>query len=77
MNDKLNLKHLTNIFNPRLQDAKYYVGGLPGESLEQTWQRHLEYLKDKIIGRPKATNHYTVEELESFDMVGVYIKEIS
>lgn len=33
------------------------------------------YLFDKIIGKPKASFKYTVEELEDMGMIGVYIEE--
>jgi hypothetical protein len=36
------------------------------------WQGHLEWLADKVIGEPKATEECTVEELKAEGMVGVY-----
>lgn len=34
--------------------------------------RHDPYYRDKIIGRPKATESYSVEELQAMGIVGVY-----
>jgi hypothetical protein len=38
----------------------------------QEWASHLKWLQDKIISRPKATDHFTTEQLENMGMVGVY-----
>lgn len=35
-------------------------------------QAHLRWMAQFVCGRPKATDHYTVEELEKFGMVGLY-----
>lgn len=32
----------------------------------------MKWLADKIIGEPKATDTYTVQELKDMGMVGVY-----
>lgn len=42
---------------------------------EHAWQRHLEYLSDKIISDPQETAHYTVDELKAMGLVGVYTRE--
>jgi hypothetical protein len=34
-----------------------------------------EWLKDKVIGEPKASDTYTVEDLKKIGMIGIYIKE--
>ncbi len=67
------MEWLTNIYNPELPDAKWYIPFSPYQTQGQAWEAHLKYLKDKIIGRPKA-NMMTVEELEARDLVGVYKK---
>ena len=38
-------------------------------------ERHRQWLKDKIIGEPKASEKYTVEQLKEMGLVGVYVKE--
>ena len=42
------------------------------ETLEQAWARREAYLADKTIGLPKATEAYTVGELQRMGFVGVY-----
>lgn len=69
------MKWLTNIYNPNRPDAFQYIYSELGESIDQAWSNHLEWLKDKIILEPKATDTYTVEQLEEMGMVGVYSRE--
>ena len=33
-----------------------------------------DWLRDKIIGRPKASRKHTVEELEAMGLVGLYVE---
>ena len=35
-----------------------------------------EYLSDKVIGRPQATKYYSVEKLEEWGLIGVYVEDI-
>ena len=57
------LKWLTNTRDPK---------NFSGDTLHRQEQEALEYLENKIIGRPKATERYSVEELEAMGLVGVY-----
>lgn len=66
------MKFLSNTYNPKLEDAKEHVVTREGETQTQAWQRHQQWLKGKAIGKPQATQKYTVSELEEMDMVGVY-----
>jgi hypothetical protein len=34
-----------------------------------------EWLRDKVVGRPKATETYTVEKLEAMGLIGLYQAE--
>lgn len=63
---------LTNLYNPKNKDAGLYIATLVNETREVAWNRQAEWLKDKIIGYPKATEHYTVQELLDMGYVGVY-----
>ena len=72
------MKFLTNTHDPKdIENAKMSLA-LSFEDMydqkgrESAWQRHLDYLSDKFIGRPQATTTYTVEQLEAMGMVGVY-----
>ena len=38
----------------------------------EAWAEFVEWARDKKIGRPRATEHYTVEELEEMGVVGYY-----
>lgn len=71
------MQHLSNIYNPTLPDAQEkhikYIQAF-GEPMgpELQWEQHLEWVGKNVIGRPKATEKHTVEELEIMGMVGVY-----
>jgi hypothetical protein len=69
------MKWLMNGFDPRDPEYDSTVMIRHGETPEQAIQRSRAYLKDKIIGPPKATEYYTVEQLESDGMVGIYKPE--
>jgi hypothetical protein len=72
------MKFLTNTHDPKdVEGAKMSLAlsfdyMYDRQGLERAWQRHLDYLSDKFIGRPQATTTYTVEQLEAIGMVGVY-----
>ena len=66
------MKYLTNLYDPKREDAKYLIHTLPHESEAEAWRRQVEWLKDKHIGRPQATKTYTIEQLEDMGYVGVY-----
>lgn len=66
------LRHISNIYDPTRQDAKVWVAYSPCETQDEAWQRIQRFLADKVIGRPKATEKYTVEQLEAENFVGVY-----
>lgn len=71
----MTLVFLSNTYNPNAEDAFTYVRRRPHETPTEAWQHKLEWLSDKIIGEPQATEHYTVEQLKAMNMVGVYSKE--
>jgi len=66
------MKWLTNLYNPRRPDAWCHIARRHDETLLQAYSRHKEWLEDKIIGRPKATDTHSVAELEAMDLVGIY-----
>ena len=47
-------------------------GGEPALEIWCAWQ---EWLKDKTVDAPVATEWYTVEELVARGMVGIYVQE--
>jgi hypothetical protein len=61
------------MYDPRKHDAPLYVARFFHETPEDAWRRQERYLENKLIGRPKATAYYTVEQLESMNMVGIYM----
>lgn len=65
------MKWLTNTYNPYNPDAEVYF--LPSENY--TFYDYLTWLKDKILGEPKATEKYTSQQLKDMGYVGVYSKE--
>jgi hypothetical protein len=44
------------------------------ETPAQAIAAHRQYCAGKIIGEPKATRHYTVEQLQGMKLVGVYVE---
>ena len=66
------MKWLSNTYNPKDKNAKMYVAQMHNETQEEAWKHHTEWLKGKHIGRPHASEVYTVEQLEEMGMVGVY-----
>jgi hypothetical protein len=74
------MKSLTSTYDPtKVEEAKMslalsFEDWNDPNGRERAWQHHLAYLKDKVIGRPQASDTYTVEELEAMGLVGVYAK---
>jgi hypothetical protein len=71
------MRFLSNITDPNRPDAQMgltlsFDDFLNPQGREQAWARHLDWLKDKVISDPKATDAYTVEQLKEMGMVGVY-----
>ena len=71
------MRFLTNIHNPKDPKAKMYLAlsfdeAFDPQGHERAWQRHLDWLKDKIIGEPQGTDTYTSAQLKEMGMVGVY-----
>ena len=70
------MKFLTNTYDPKREDAEYHLSYIRGIPRDQQWRDYLIWLSDKCIARPKATNFYTVEQLEAMGMVGIYDLEL-
>lgn len=66
------MKFLTNLYDPRLPDADIHITPHFDETLREAWKRQQEWLSGKTIAEPHATASFTVEELKSFGMVGIY-----
>lgn len=72
-------RFLTNTYNPYLPNAEMYLVysfhamdcGKVG--CDREWQHHLEYIESHIMGRPKATEKYTRQQLADEGMVGIYM----
>lgn len=64
---------LANIPNPRRHGASKSLSyiGHPSTHAEQ-WVKHLAWVNRNITDRPKATEAYTVEQLEAMGMIGIY-----
>lgn len=74
-------RFLSNTYDPRLPDARkyhqqdYHDWQNGPEAIEQSWQRHLEWINQNVIGPPQASEKYTVAELEKMGLVGIYAPE--
>lgn len=62
------MRHLSNIYDHRKPDAR-------NTTPEEAWRQHLEWINRNVIGRPQATETYTVEQLEAMGMIGIYAPE--
>lgn len=66
------MKHLTNIYDPRRLNAKSMIMTLRGQTQAEAWRLRQQWLSDKMIGSPKATDQYSIRELAAMGLVGVY-----
>ena len=73
------MKHLSNIFDHRLPKTRdtftgftYHEWREGPQAIERAWLRHLEWINQNVIGPPKATDYYTVEQLKASGMIGIY-----
>ena len=69
----MKLKWLSNIYDPKMPDAKMLVARSFEQTQEEAWRWHMYWLRDKVIGKPVPTDYYTVEQLVGMNMVGVYM----
>jgi hypothetical protein len=72
MNKQPQLRFLSNTYDPKQPDASYTCPRMSDQTQQQAWESHARWLADKIIGDPQATEWYTVDQLKSMHMVGVY-----
>lgn len=69
---------ITNLYDPHRADAKslyccqvkVIVSG--NDAMEKEWERYLENINKYTIGTPKASEVFSVEELQEMHMVGIY-----
>ena len=43
-----------------------------GETIDESWDKELFWLKDKIVGEPQPTTVCTKEQLIQMNLVGIY-----
>lgn len=71
-------KFLSNVYDPYKPDAEllhpYSFEDFQNgpEALKAAWQSYLRWINSNVIGPPKATDHYTEDQLIEIGMVGVY-----
>ncbi len=68
------MEWISNTYDPNAPDTFFYIGAskMSGQTQEEAYENWIKWLEDKILGEPKATEIYTVEELKGRNMVGVY-----
>ena len=69
------MKWLTNSGDYRKKSTMWQITRHIHETPDEAWRHWNEWVSNKIIGRPKATKWYTVEELEDKGVIGIYSKE--
>lgn len=69
------LRWLSNTYDPSKPDAPTYVMRMVDQSSADAWQSYLDWLHGKTIGEPRATEYFSVAELKTMGMVGVYVDE--
>jgi len=67
------LRWLTNMENP--DEPNHRAEQRSNESGLEATARERHWLQGKIIGEPKETPHCTVEQLNRWNMVGIYVEE--
>lgn len=70
-------RFLSNIHDPKDPNARMYFtlsveASLGIRRADFEWQNHLDWIAKNSIGKPKATDAYSVEDLEKMGMVGIY-----
>lgn len=68
-------RHLSNISDHRRPHADKlfcYCSRDDPQARYAAWASHLDWINRNRIGPPKATDSYTVEQLEAFGMIGIY-----
>ncbi len=68
----MRFKWISNTYDPKSANAKDYVQTRIDQTAEEAWQKYIEWLADKRIGLPLASERYTVDELLGMNIVGVY-----
>ncbi|MEM1368490.1 MAG: hypothetical protein AAGG02_10820 [Cyanobacteria bacterium P01_H01_bin.15] len=68
------MRFLTNHANPETFKPWDLIRGFE-QSEEDALREFESWLKDKIVGEPRATESYSVEELKDMGMVGIYAKD--
>jgi len=66
------MKWLSNDYDQKRHNLRKVLITAFGETIESAVERYKRWLAGKIIGEPRATDKYTVEELKKMGMVGVY-----
>jgi hypothetical protein len=76
------LRFLSNTHDPKAENAMamhaYSYEAMAIHDLVrmvEEWESHLRWINAHVTGRPQATKHYTVEQLETMEMIGVYADE--
>ena len=74
------MRFLSNIYDPTHENARRYhtyTSYAFGDhaAMEREWQAHLDWVNKFVVGEPKATDTYTVEQLKAMNYVGVYAPE--
>ena len=69
------MRFLYNAYDLEREDALYNVLRRDGQTQQEAYQEYKALLSDKIIGKPQATEKYTVEQLEYNGLVGVYTED--
>lgn len=69
------MRWLTNTADPAKRDWLTSVVPDPGQTTVEAVKEFREWIKDKVIGDPKASEVFSVEQLKEKGMVGVYLPE--
>lgn len=67
------MRWLTNTADPSTRDWLTSVIPDPDQTAAEAVREFREWLKDKVIGDPKASEALSVEQLKKQGMVGVYL----
>jgi len=70
------LRYCGNTKDPRFPNYKQTIALAYGQTLEEAIIQHDAWLADKVIGKPQATETYTIAEMLDGGYVGVYATEI-
>ena len=69
----MKLRWISNTYDPNMPNWERTVLSGFNETQDDAVRHHKKWLEDKVIGEPMPSDKYTVEQMKSEGLVGVYV----